>query len=41
MFDRIQLFSLRAMRAWRYRRFLGYSWRLAWAKAGSVCGLLR
>ena len=41
MIDQIQLFVLRAARAWRYRHRLGFSWRLAWAKAGSECGMLR
>lgn len=33
MLDRIELFALRVIRAWRYYRRLNYSWRLAWAKA--------
>jgi hypothetical protein len=36
--DRIELFALRMRRAWRYWRLLGYSWRLAWAKAGWSLG---
>lgn len=32
--DRVELFLLRAIRAWRYYRRLDYTWRLAWAKAG-------
>lgn len=36
--DHIELFALRTVRAWRYWRRLGYSWRLAWAKAGAACG---
>lgn len=38
MIDRIELFALRFGRAWRYYRRLHYSWRLAWAKAGTACG---
>lgn len=32
--DRIELFFLRLLRAWRYYTRLHYSWRLSWAKAG-------
>lgn len=39
MLDRLQLFLLRFMRAWRLYTRLHYSWRLAWAKAGAQCGL--
>jgi len=38
MLDRLLLFALRFGRAWRYYRELGYSWRLAWAKAGWQTG---
>ena len=41
LFDRLELLALRTHRAWRFYRQLGYSWRLAWAKAGSQCGCLR
>lgn len=37
--DRIELFLLRFSRAWRYWRGLGCSWRKAWDKAGTMCGL--
>jgi len=33
--DQSKGFLLRLIRAWRYWRRLHYSWRLAWAKAGS------
>ena len=39
--DRAELLALRLMRAWRFYRRLGYTWRLAWAKAGSQCGCLK
>jgi len=28
--DRLALFMLRCLLAWRYHRLLRYSWRLAW-----------
>lgn len=40
MVDRIALFCLQLIRAWRYYRLLDYSWRLAWAKAAAQCGQL-
>jgi hypothetical protein len=39
--DRLELFALRVVRAWRFYYRLGYSWRLAWAKAGSQCGCFK
>jgi len=41
MISRIHVFLLRTLRAWRYWRQLNYTWRLAWAKAGSSLGQLR
>lgn len=38
VFDRLEHFALRALRAWRFYRLLRYSWRLAWAKAGWQTG---
>lgn len=32
--DRVNLFTARALRAWRFYRRLNYSWRLSWIKAG-------
>lgn len=39
--DRVGLFLMRLIRAWRYWRRLRYSWRLAWAKAGWASGLMQ
>lgn len=41
MLDRLDLLVRRTWRAWLYKRRLGYSWNLAWAKAGWACGLSR
>lgn len=39
--DRLELLGMRCLRAWRFYRVLGYSWRLSWAKAGTQCGCLK
>lgn len=34
MFDGLMTFARRVHRAWRYHRYLRYSWHLAWVMAG-------
>lgn len=34
IFDRVTLFALRILRAWRYFHLCRYTWRLSWLKAG-------